>query len=152
MYGVTVKVALAHGYSGPMKDMPLATAKAIYQASYWDLIHLGEIDKISPAIAAEMFDTGVNCGVGIPVPYLQRALNAFNRQAKDYPDMAVDGLCGASTIASLRSFLHLRGTDGEKVMLAALNAQQGVRYLEIVERRPTSESFSYGWFLNRVAS
>jgi lysozyme family protein len=151
-WGVTALVARNHGYVGAMKDLPLTTAKAIYQASYWDLIHLGTVDKISPAIASEMFDTGVNCGVSIPVPFLQRALNAFNRQGTDYPDMPIDGLFGATTAAALQAFLTKRGSAGEKVILAALNAEQAMRYLEIVERRPASESFIFGWFANRVAA
>ena len=150
MWGITARVARAHGYAGAMRDLPIGTAKAIYQASFWDLIHLGEVDKISPALAAEMFDTGVNCGVGVPVPFVQRSLNAFNRQGKDYPDMPVDGLCGPGTIAALRQLLQVRGALGEKVMVAAMNAQQGVRYFEIVEKRPSSEDFEFGWWANRV--
>jgi lysozyme family protein len=151
-FGVTAAVARSHGYLGAMRDMPLTTAKAIYQASYWDLIHLGTVDKISSVIAAKMFDTGVNCGVSIPVPFLQRALNAFNLQGVDYPDMPVDGLFGATTAAALQAFLNKRGSEGQKVILAALNAEQAMRYLEIVEKRPASESFVFGWFANRVVA
>jgi lysozyme family protein len=86
------------------------------------------------------------------VLFLQRALNAFNRQAKDYPDISVDGLFGASTAAALCRFLQLRGSLGEKVMLAAMNAQQGMRYFEIAEKRPTSEDFEFGWWANRVVT
>lgn len=151
-FGITARVAIAHGYTGPMKDMPILAAKDIYRESYWDLLHLGAIDEIDPAIAAELFDTAVNCGPSVPIPFLQRALNAFNRQGKDYPDMPVDGLAGAVTATALKAFLKVRGALGGKVMLAALNAQQGVRYLEIVEKKPTSEAFSFGWFAQRVAT
>lgn len=152
MWGITIAVARAHGYAGAMKEMPLSTAKQIYRERYWDLIHLGEVDKISPAIAAEMFDTGVNCGPGVPVPILQRALNLFNMQGKHYPDMAVDGLFGAMTASALRQFMQKRGTIGEKVLLAALNVLQGGRYFEIAERRPKDEDFAFGWFKNRIAA
>lgn len=152
MWGITKAVALAHGYFGAMQDMPISLAKAIYQSSYWDLIHLPLVDAVSPVIAAEIFDTAVNMGVAVPVPFLQRALNAFNRQGKDYPDMPVDGLVGVSTANALRRFLQLRGALGEKVMMAAMNAQQGVRYFEIAEKRPTSEDFEFGWWANRVAA
>lgn len=152
MWGITAAVARAHGYQGAMRDMPLATAKAIYKSSYWELIHLDLVDAVSPAIAAEMFDTAVNMGVGVPVGFLQRALNAFNRQGRDYPDMPVDGLLGKVTAAALDAFLKLRGAQGEKVLLAALNAQQGVRYLELAEKRPDNEAFEYGWFANRIVA
>jgi lysozyme family protein len=152
MWGITAAVARAAGYQGSMAQLPLQTAKNIYRSKYWDLLHLNMVDKLSPAIAAEIFDTAVNCGVGVPIPFLQRALNAFNRQAKDYPDMPVDGLNGPTTVAALRAFLHLRGAMGEKVMLEALNAQQGVRYFEIAERRPDQEDFEFGWWAQRVAA
>lgn len=152
MWGITAKTARLHGYTGPMKDMPILAAKDIYRISFWLLVHLDQVDPISPTLAIEMFDTAVNCGVSVPVPFLQRALNAFNEQGKDYPDIPADGLFGIVTAAALKAFLAKRGAQGEEVLLAALNAQQGVRYLEIVERRPASEQFAFGWFLNRVAS
>lgn len=152
LWGITEAVARAHGYNGIMSEMSMATAKGIYRDGYWDLLHLADIDKLSPAISAEMFDTAVNMGASVPVPFLQRALNAFNRQGKAYPDMPVDGLVGARTIDALRRYLLARPTDGERVMLSVLNAQQGERYLKIVERRPASEDFVYGWFRNRIAA
>lgn len=151
MWGITAAVARAHGYQGAMKDMSVATAQAIYRASYWDLIHLDLVDAVSPAIAAELFDTAVNMGVAVPVPFLQRALNAFNRRGRDYPDMPVDGLLGTVTAAALATFLKLRGTQGEKVLLAALNAQQGARYLDLADAHPEDEAFEFGWFANRIA-
>lgn len=150
MWGITAKVARDFCYSGPMQALPLGTAKAIYQARYWDLLHLDAVDQISPPIAAEMFDTAVNCGAGVPVPFLQRSLNAFNRQGKDYFDVPVDGLNGPTTVSAFRAFIHLRGARGEQVMLKALNAQQGVRYFDITEHRPANEDFEFGWWDKRV--
>lgn len=150
-WGVTETVARAAGYVGSMEDLPIATAKAIIRPRYWDLLHLDQVDQISPGIAAEIFDTAVNCGVGVPIAFLQRALNAFNRRGKDYPDMPVDGLNGPTTIDALRAFLHVRGALGEKVMVTAMNSQQGVRYFEIAERRPDQEDFEFGWWAQRVA-
>jgi lysozyme family protein len=150
MWGITATTARAHAYVGPMRDMPRAAARAIYQTAFWELVHLDQVDVFSPKIAEELFDTGVNCGVGVPVPFLQRCLNAFNRQGRDYPDVPVDGLAGARTIDALRAFLKVRGPKGEVAMLKALNSLQGARYIELVEKRPTSEAFVYGWFLNRV--
>jgi len=34
-WGVTEKVARAHGYTGHMRDLPRATAVAIFEADYW---------------------------------------------------------------------------------------------------------------------
>jgi hypothetical protein len=38
----------------------------------------------------------------------------------------------------------------EDVLLAAMNCQQGDRYLDILERSPSQEAFGWGWFRNRV--
>lgn len=153
IWGITVAVARRHGYSGPMSDMSMQAARDIYRQDYWGLLHLDAIDPISPAIAAELFDIAVNCGQGVPIPFLQRALNAFNRQGKDYPDVTPDGLAGSATLSALQAFMAKRGpAGGERVMLAALHAQLGVRYLAIVEAKPSQEDFVFGWFANRVAA
>lgn len=67
---------------------------------------------VSPALSAKMFDMGVNCGPEVPVTFLQRALNAFNRQGADYPDVPVDGKAGPVTSSALRNFIRVRGARG----------------------------------------
>lgn len=150
MWGITEKVARANGYLGRMQDMPRATAAAIYRSEYFTAPGFDKVYGVSQRIAEEMFDTGVNQGVGLPGPWLQRILNALNRGGRDYPDIGVDGRIGPATIGALRAFLNCRGTEGEAVILRALNCQQGVRYLDITEARSVNEDFYYGWLLNRV--
>lgn len=150
-YGITEAVARLFGYAGAMRDLPLDTAKAIYRQRYWDLMRLDDVAALSPSVAHEIFDTGVNCGQVVAGTFLQRALNALNRQGSDYPDMKVDGLIGPMTVATLRAFMGRRGRDGEAVLLKALNALQGARYVELVERRAKDEAFLFGWLQNRVA-
>ncbi|HET9511008.1 MAG TPA: putative peptidoglycan-binding domain-containing protein, partial [Sphingomonas sp.] len=104
----------------------------------------------APVLAAEMFDTGVNMGPAVAAAFLQRALNALNRGARDYPDIATDGRMGALTLAALDAFLTLRGAAGEAVLLKAIEALQGERYLHLAERRPANEAFLYGWLANRI--
>lgn len=149
-YGITEKVARANGYFGPMEDMDLPTASRIYKSQYWDLLCLDAVDFDSPNIAYELFDTAVNMGVGFAGRSFQRALNAFNRGARDFADVEVDGNVGPMTLHAFSSFMGIRGAAGETVLLRALNCLQGVRYIEIVEGRPTSEDFIFGWFVNRV--
>lgn len=150
MYGITERVARAHGYDGEMRDMPLEVAEAIYKGQYWDTLRLDEVAQLSYAIAEELFDTAVNCGVGVAGRFLQRALNAFNRQGQDYPDLEADGVIGPVSIDALKSFCYRRDLNGERVMLRALNCLQGVRYLEIAERDHSQEDFTFGWFRARV--
>jgi len=149
-YGIIENTARAWGYQGEMKDLPIELAKKIYETDYWDAIHLDRVCEHSPALALEMFDTGVNCGIGVTVKFLQRLLNVLNREEKDYPDIAMDGIIGSMTLASLKAFLGKRGTTGEKVLVSVMNSQQAVRYMEIAERREKDEVFVYGWFVNRV--
>ena len=40
--------------------------------------------------------------------------------------------------------------SGETVLLRALEALQGERYLRLAERRPANEAFLYGWLANRI--
>lgn len=122
--------------------------RELYRKEYWDSNRLDDIAQVSEPIAHELFDTCVN--TGIRGQFLQRALNALNRKQRDYPDIHVDGVIGPATLAALRSFLQIRGHDGERVLLASLNAQLHQHYLELVEARQKDEEFFYGWVLHRV--
>ena len=149
-WGITESVARAFGYSGEMQDLPVSLARVIYQQNYWDLLKLDRISEISDDISSELFDTAVNCGVGFAGISLQRSLNAFNRNGRDYPDLVVDGLVGRMTVTAFRALIDKRGLDGETVLLRALNSLQGARYIELAESRPKDERFVRGWFLNRI--
>jgi lysozyme family protein len=81
---------------------------------------------------------------------LQRWLNALNAQGSRYADLFVDGRIGEVTLTALRAFLRWRGDEGARVLVTALNCTQGVRYLEIAERDPRQEAFTYGWLRARV--
>ncbi|MFM2041555.1 MAG: hypothetical protein RLY86_131 [Pseudomonadota bacterium] len=150
MFGVTAAVARAHGYTGPMRDMPRSVAEAVYRRSYWDALRLDDIAAQSIAVAAELADTAVNMGPGTAAGFLQRALNCFNRQGRFYADLAVDGRIGPATLGALERYLFNRRDDGETVLLRAMNALQGARYIELCERRQTDEEFVFGWLLHRV--
>jgi len=151
MWGITERVARANGYLGPMSEMLRDTAKDIYFEQYVRKPGFAAVMAVNENIAEELVDTGVNMGPAIAATFLQTALNAFNNQGTDYPDLKVDGDCGPATVSALNAFLVHRGHDGEIVMLRALNAQQGCRYLSIGANRPASEAFEFGWFLRRVA-
>ncbi|MGE5563070.1 MAG: glycoside hydrolase family 108 protein [Bacillota bacterium] len=150
-FGITEAVARANGYCGPMRQLPREEAAAIYKRLYWLRPRFDAVAERSSAVAAELFDTGVNMGPAVAVTFLQRALTALNRNGKDYPDLVPDGRIGARTLAALDAFLALRGkSSGETVLLRALEALQGERYLRLAERRPANEAFLYGWLENRI--
>ena len=152
-FGITEAVARAHGYAGAMSLLPRDEAAAIYRRLYWLRPQFDEVAKRAPKVAAELFDTGANMGPAVAVTYLQRALTALNRNGKDYPDLVPDGRAGPRTLAALDGFLEARGRrGGETVLLRALEALQGERYLRLAERRPANEAFLYGWLANRFGS
>jgi lysozyme family protein len=150
-FGITEAVARAHGYGGSMRQLPRDDAAAIYKRVYWLRPGFNEIARRSARIAAELFDTGVNMGPAVAATFLQRALTALNRNGADYPDLVPDGRIGDVTLAALDAFIELRGQrSGETVLLRALEALQGERYLRLAERRPANEAFLYGWLANRI--
>ena len=152
-FGITEAVARAHGYRGAMADLPLDEAAAIYRRLYWLRPRFDEVAKRVPRIAAELFDTGANMGPAVAATFLQRALTALNRNGRDYPDLVPDGRIGPRALAALDGFLEARGKrSGETVLLRALEALQGERYLRLAERRPANEAFLYGWLANRIGS
>lgn len=106
-YGITEAVARVNGWKGPMRDLPLDLAKQIYKQQYWINPRFDQVNTLSPLIAEELLDTGVNCGVAFAKPLLQRALNLLNNQGKGgWPDLAVDGIYGSATLGALKSFLQ----------------------------------------------
>jgi lysozyme family protein len=149
-WGITEAVARAHGYRGDMRTFPRDEAVKLYQRIYWVRPGFDRIGEIAPDIAAELFDTGVNMGPAVAVSFLHRALNALNRGASDYADIAPGVRIDDATVAALTIFLRKRAPHGEAVLMKALEALQGERYLDLAERRPANEAFLYGWLANRI--
>lgn len=150
-WGITVAVARAQGYTGPMRSLPRDTAKEIYRRIYWLRPGFDKIAARAPKVGDELFDTGVNMGPAVAATFLQRALTALNRGGQDFPDLVPDGNAGPMTRSALQAFLRARGSAGEVVLVRALNCLQGVRYIELAERRGANEAFLYGWLANRVS-
>lgn len=150
IWGMTVAVARANGYAGPMAAMTRDQAKAIFRKRFWTDPGLDLVAARSPKVAEELFDTGVNMGVETAGAFLQRALNVLNRKGTEFADVPVTGKIGPLTMSALASFLQLRGAAGEIVLLKALNCLQGARYVEIAEKREANETFEFGWLANRV--
>lgn len=151
MWGITERMARKHGYRGDMRQLPRATAVAIYRQEFAIDPGFAAVAAISPAIGEELFDTGVNMGPSVPARWLQEWLNAFNGQGKLYPDIEEDADIGPGTLVALRAFLKTRGADATTVMVRALNCSQGERYKALARGRPANEDFIYGWVRARVA-
>lgn len=82
----------------PNEDIPSMTlerAKLIYLREYWQpaMCH-----RMPAAVAIEVFDAAINCGVGQAIRFLQRALG-----------VADDGVVGPVTIAAINSAPSIEG-------------------------------------------
>lgn len=149
-WGITEQVARAYGFLADMRTLPRSAAVNIYKTRYWTGPKFDQVAALCPPIGDELFDTGINMGVATAGKFLQRALNALNRGAKDYPDIGTDGAIGPMTLTALKGFMAKRGAEGGEVLRKALDGLQCARYVEIAEGRPANESFVYGWIANRV--
>lgn len=144
-WGITQTTARAYGYKGDIRDMTYDQAYSIYYRRFWDVPQFDEIAKRSHELAVSMFDFGVNSGQTRAVVALQRALNSLNRQGKDYPDIAADGLIGPMTLHCLDEYIKRRGVEGKIVLHNLVRAIRSVFLMELTERSPSQEVFNYGW-------
>ncbi|SKB26251.1 glycoside hydrolase family 108 protein [Sphingopyxis flava] len=150
-WGIAEAVARAAGYTGEMRDLPRETAASIYRDVYWQSPGFDRVALRAPLVAAELFDIAAHMGTAVAASLLQRSLNALNCGARDYPDIAVDCMIGPRSLFALDGLLGRRGAAGETVLLRAIDALKGERYIAFAERRPSQEIFLYGWLANHLA-
>jgi len=150
-WGITEYVARAWGYTGPMDQLSRRAAAAIYSDRYWFQPRFDQVAALSPPVAEELLDTGVNMGTGTAACFLQRCLNVLNQQARLWPDLIVDRSVGRLTLLALRAYLQHRGGLGEQVLLRMLNGLQSARYIELAERDASQEAFEFGWQDHRIS-
>ena len=112
-----------------------------YKDKYWDVNRLDDIK--SQKVAEEMFDTGVNMGIGRAARFLQTALNYLNRNGSLYSELVVDGAIGPASLSALQRVLN----DGDEiVVLAMLNTLQGNHYMNYMDKSPSQKKYARGWF------
>ena len=145
MWGITIKEARRSGYNGPMKELPKELAIKIYEKKYLDKIKFDKIAEIKPSLAIKLSDMSVNIGVDRASKILQRALNAFNNNGKEYDSLAEDGIIGDFTISALREFYDKRGVLGIEVLQKAVKGLLVAYYIELGEKYPKNKKFMYGW-------
>lgn len=104
-YGITRATARAHGYTGKMRQIPLATVERIYRQSYWDACCCDELPDPLPLV---VFDAAVNSGPGQSIKWLQATLG-----------VEPDGRIGPVTMAAVNA------CDAPKVAKALLLRREG---------------------------
>lgn len=126
MWGITVTVARANGFAGPMKLMPKSVAQTIAKRQYWDAVHG---DDLPYPIAETLFDAAYNSGPGQAIKWLQRALG-----------VADDGKFGPITQAKAWA----ADVDGTAARINGLR-------LEFMTGLSTWPTFGKGW-ARRIAA
>lgn len=124
-----------------------------YKTEFWNKLFCSEItDQV---VAAELFDTAINQGLGKAARYFQEGLNLLNNNQKHYNDIEIDGRMGLNTLKAYEAYCNTASMPGRSVqrnaatLLKVLNGLQFERYAEICREKPDQEVFFYGW-VNRV--
>lgn len=125
-FGITERVARAHGFTGDMRTLTRDEAKSIYRADYWEPVRA---DELPQQVRYDVFDGAVNSGVNQSVKWLQRAAGA-----------ADDGIIGPKTLAAVRVMTPDR--------VAKRYNGHRLRFMKDLKNWP---SFSRGW-AERIAS
>jgi len=112
---------------------------AFYRDEFWDKAGCYLVDKVSPEIAAELFDSAVNCGVKNGGKFLQAALNMLNINGTLYQDIVVDGKVGPATVKALEACL--KNKVAEALVWRCQNGEQYLYYKSL----PQHERYR-GWF------
>lgn len=137
-------------WDGNMKTMPVGLAIDIYGLSWWDKMGLDWLVPHSPILCDRLMDFGINGGRSTAVKALQRILNGFNRNQKDYADIDVDGWIGQNTHDALSAYIEKRGNGGLDNLVIFHIGEQTHHYLTISNANPAKyEEYTNGW-ANRV--
>lgn len=115
---------------------------SLFFEQYWNANRLTAISN--QAIANEVYDTGVNMGVGVAATFLQEAYNLLSNNGKNYHPIAEDGKIGIITIMAINN--HPK----QKELLMTLNILQGAKYVDICRNNPAQQKFFAGW-IQRVS-
>jgi lysozyme family protein len=118
----------------------------LYHRCFWEKL---QADTFPAPIGEMLFDQGVNGGLTAARKLLQRAINvcAMNpgfRAARPNAKLAVDGVIGEKTRASLAEVLRWNAL-GMPALTDAYRAAAAERYRAIVRRWPDQKRFLNGW-------
>ena len=121
-----------------IEDLTVAEATIIYRVFDWDALGLSLLDD--PWVAAELFDSAVNCGHAPAVLFAQRAYNYM--RVGDWPPLKEDGQFGPVTLRAL----NRASKKYQDALLLAMNCEQYIYYKALVNK-PTRKfrDFARGW-------
>jgi len=125
-----------------------ALVEEFYDTNFWTPLGCGALG--SDRLAYEVFEAGVNCGVGQSGMFLQDALNLLNKNGKLWPELLLDGRVGPTTRATVGKALARPG--GERELLLVVNALQAGYYIALARKSPAQEEFLRGWLGRTTAT
>lgn len=143
--GITKKVAVAHGYTGPMRTIPDDVVQSIYYRDYLVAPGYEPLVALDAAVTEELFDTTVNMGPARPSRFFQQSLNEICPTL----NVRVDGKVGPATIAA---FSRCQRTLLCQAMLPRLDAKQLAEYDRLVRVNPSLKVFYRGWVNRRIGN
>lgn len=126
-WGITQRVAREHGYTGDMRELPVAEAKRVARRAYWDAV---SADAMPPALRFDLFDAAYNSGPAQAVKWLQRAVYA-----------TPDGVLGPKTLMALQAY-------SGAAMVARFNGHR----LNMLTDLATWSEFGKGWTRRAAAN
>lgn len=146
--GITKRVAVAHGYTGPMRELPRDVATSIYFQSYLVAPGYAPLVEIDAPVAEELFDTAVNMGPPRPSRWFRQSIIALCGTR-----IAADAKIGPATIAAYSECqVRIGATPLCRAMLNSLDAKQRAEYERLVRVNPKLRVFLKGWIANRVGN
>ena len=123
----------AHALPVNVGDISVEHAKEVYWTNYWLPLSLDRIPN--KFIAAEVFDSAVNCGPVTAAKFLQAALNYV--RVPEWSRLTEDGAIGPMT----RNAIRITVASGYLIpLLIAMNGEQYIHYKAI-----GNQHFSRGW-------
>jgi lysozyme family protein len=146
--GVTKQVAVANGYTGPMRQLPREVAQGIYYRRYIVAPGYEPLLSIDAAVTEELYDTAVNMGPARPSTWFQQSIDATCGA-----QLVVDGQIGAATINAYRACqTKIGASELCRRMLEQLDAQQRGEYGRLVARNARLKVFYKGWVAKRIGN
>lgn len=152
-HGITEREARNNGFRGRMQELTKDQAVGIYADQY--IIKRGYEPLVDADfhLAEEVIDAGVNAGPDRASRWFQESLNHYNRRGLDYPDVAVDGRFGPSTMAAYQALQRKRGKKlACQLMVKAMDAKQAQHYFNLGGTNSKFETFMIGWVDTRIGN
>jgi lysozyme family protein len=119
-------------------DQVLDSLIVAFYRGLWGRLHCQSFP--TQELANIVFDTAILCGETTAVIYLQRSLNALNKQGKFWADIGVDGKPGPVTSAAIN-----KAAASAYLLVTAMAVIRGYAHLTLAEKDPSQEENMRGW-------